>query len=215
MRLELGTPVRCTDGHFGELRDAVIDPRAKRVTHLVIGPHHNPSATRLVPIELADGGAEQEIALHCSLMEANAFDSAQDFAYLRLDELPVEDPNWDIGIENVLAMPYYQAGDPVGSAYAYSDKVAVSYDRVPKGDVEIRHSSPVTSSDGHVVGHVGGFVVDDDDEQITHLMLEQRHLWRRRRVSIPMSSVTKVETDSVEVHMTKRQLKALPSMRRQ
>jgi hypothetical protein len=30
-----------------------------------------------------------------------------------------------------------------------------------------------------------------------------------------MSAVTKVETDSVKVRMTKRQLKALPSMRRQ
>jgi sporulation protein YlmC with PRC-barrel domain len=214
MRLELGTPARCTDGHFGELRDAVIDPRAKRVTHLVIGPHHKPDATRLVPIELADVGADREIVLHCSLEEAKAFDSAQDFAYVRLDELPVEDPDWDIGIENVLAIPYYQPGEPMDSAYAYSDKVAVSYDRVPKGEVEIRRSSPVTTCDGHVVGHVEGFVVDDDD-QIAHLVLEQRHLWRRRRVSVPMSAVTKVETDSVKVRMTKRQLKALPSMRRQ
>lgn len=214
MRLELGTPVRCTDGRFGELRDVVIDPHAKRVTHLVIAHRHKSGATRLVPIELADGAGGREVVLRCSLEEANALDSPQDFAYLRSDELPVEDPNWDVGVENVLAMPYYQAAEPMDYAYAYNDKLAVSYDRIPKGEVEIRRSSPVTSCDGHVAGHVEGFVVDSDD-QISHLVLQQRHLWRRRRVSVPMSAVTKVETDSVNVRMTSRELKALPTMRRQ
>jgi hypothetical protein len=32
-------------------------------------------------------------------------------AYLRLDGFPVDDPDWDIGIEEVLALPYYPSYD--------------------------------------------------------------------------------------------------------
>ncbi len=39
MRLDLGSPVRCTDDAFGELADVVIDPETRRVTHLVVQPH--------------------------------------------------------------------------------------------------------------------------------------------------------------------------------
>ena len=38
MRLELGSPVNCTDGPFGELADVVVDPTKRRVTHLVVDP---------------------------------------------------------------------------------------------------------------------------------------------------------------------------------
>ena len=40
MRLELGGSVRCEDDLLGELADVVIDPTTKRVTHLVVEPHH-------------------------------------------------------------------------------------------------------------------------------------------------------------------------------
>ena len=48
--------------------------------------------------------------------------------------------------------------------------------------------------------------------QITHLLLERGHLWRRREVAIPMEAITKVETDSVTVGLTTRELGQLPSV---
>ena len=60
MRLDIGTTVRCSDTALGELADIVIDPTTRRVTHLVVEPHHGIYARRLVPIALVrprDGGA--------------------------------------------------------------------------------------------------------------------------------------------------------------
>ena len=43
------------------------------------------------------------------------------------------------------------------------------------------------SADGHYVGEVDGFLVDDD--HITHFVLERGHLWGRREVTIPINLV--------------------------
>jgi sporulation protein YlmC with PRC-barrel domain len=212
MRLELGTPVRCTDDTFGELADVVIDPISKRLTHLVVRPRHQEGeAPRLVPVELAEGGEEEsEISLRCTVDEVNRLEPVQEFAYLRLDEFPVEDPNWDVGVQDVLAMPYYE-GDPLGLP-SYNTNVGMTYDRVPKGEVEIRRSSAVTSADGHGLGEVDGFLVDGEG-QITHFILERGHLWGRREVTIPIGAVAKVETDAVTLTLSKDEVGALPSVR--
>ena len=103
MRLELGTPVRCTDKAYGELADVVIDPLSKRVTHLVVRPtNQEVLETRLVPIELADGGDERsEISLRCSVDEVNALEPVQEYAYLRLGAPELSDPDWDVGVKDV------------------------------------------------------------------------------------------------------------------
>jgi hypothetical protein len=75
------------------------------------------------------------------------------------------------------------------------------YDRVPKGEVEIRGASGVYSAEGHHLGHVDGFLVDRD-EHITHLVLEREHLSGRRDVTIPIGAVAKVETDDVTLSLT-------------
>jgi hypothetical protein len=212
MRLELGTPVRCTDDTFGELADVVIDPISKRLTHLVVRPRHQEGeAPRLVPVELAEGGEEEsEISLRCTVDEVNRLEPVQEFAYLRLGEFPVEDPNWDLGVQDVLALPYYE-GDPLGLP-SYNTNVGMTYDRVPKGEVEIRRSSAVTSADGHGLGEVDGFLVDGEG-QITHFILERGHLWGRREVTIPIGAVATVETDAVTLSLSKDEVGALPSVR--
>jgi sporulation protein YlmC with PRC-barrel domain len=212
MRLELGKPVRCTDGVVGELADIVIDPIEKRVTHLVVRRHEGNDA-RLVPIELAraDEGSH-EISLTCTTGDVHALPNVQDFAYLRLGEAPTGDPNWDIGVQDVLALPYYTStgfGEPIGPI---DQNVGVKYDRVPKGEVEVRRASSVVSSDGHYVGEVDGFLVDDE-EHITHFVLERGHLWGRREVTVPIGAVAKVESDTVTVDLSKDELGALPSHR--
>jgi hypothetical protein len=83
------------------------------------------------------------------------------------------------------------------------------YDRVPKGEVEIRRATAVTSSDEHQLGDVDGFVVDASD-QITHLVLERGHPWDGREIAIPIGAVARVETDEVRLSLTREEVNALP-----
>src|SRR5512133_863921 len=133
MRLELGTPVHCTDELFGALADVVIDPVSKRLTHLVVSIHGRPGPARLVPMEMVSTDPEERLCIGCTVGEAARLEAVQDFAYLRMGDFPVSDPKWDVGVENVLAMPYYPMSDMSGNALAYDDHVSVSFDRVPKG----------------------------------------------------------------------------------
>ena len=214
MRLEIGNRVRCTDGVYGELADIVIDPLEKRVTQLVVKPEHSEGEARLVPIQLAKSGDDEqrEIELECTLDEAQGFESVHEAAFLRLGESPAEDPDWDVGVEDVLAMPYY-AGLDVGPYSGELDSnVTMYYDRVPKGQVEVRRASAVISADDHSLGEVDGFVVDAD-EHITHLVLERGHLWGRKEITIPIGAVAKVESDVVYVALSKDEVGDLPAVR--
>ena len=216
MRLELGSPVNCTDGPFGELADIVIDPTKRTVTHLVVEPHHDHGQARLAPIELASAqdGQPPAVTLRCSIEEADRLELVQEYAYLRIGEVPDKDPKWDIGVESVLAHPYYGGGSAIGYETVppdYDPHVSITYDRIPKGEVEIRRASEVTSADGHHLGHVDGFVVADDDA-ITHFVLERGHLWGRREVTIPINAVGHVHTDAVTLTLTKDEVGDLPSV---
>jgi sporulation protein YlmC with PRC-barrel domain len=214
MRLEIGNRVRCTDGVYGELADIVIDPLEKRVTHLVVQPERGEGEARLVPIELAKGrdDEQREIELECTLDEAQGFESVHESAYLRLGAIPAEDPDWDVGVQDVLAMPYYPGLDVAAYPGGLDSHVTMSYDRVPKGEVEVRRASAVISADGHSVGEVDGFVVDAD-EHITHFVLERGHLWGRKEVTIPIGAVARVESDAVHVALSKDEVGALPAVR--
>jgi sporulation protein YlmC with PRC-barrel domain len=214
MRLELGIPVRCSDAAYGEVADVVIDPTRRRVTHVVVRPEHqDATANRLVPVDVIDAAAsERDLVLRCSVADVNALDTVQEVAFLRLGDVPASDPDWDVGVSDVLATPYYEGtgfGDYVGD---YGANDALTYDRVPKGDVEVRRASPVYSSDEHHLGHVDGLVVDGDD-QITHVVLERGHLWGKRDVTIPIGSVAKVENDQVTLDLSKDEVGDLPSVR--
>ena len=209
MRLDLESRVDCTDETFGKLVDVVIDPTSRRVTHLVVEPDRDPWLARLVPIELAEGNyhASRVVALHATVEDVRALPPVHEVSYLRLDGFPVDDPDWDVGIEEVLALPYYSAYTIEPEAVDY----AVTYDRIPKREVEIRRSSAVDSSDGHRLGHVEGFLVDGE-ESITHLVLERGHPWERREVAVPIGAVARVETDAVTLRLGKDEAAALPTV---
>ena len=151
--------------------------------------------------------------LDCSLDEAAELEHAEEMAYLRLGEFPVEDPRYDVTVTEMLALPYYEGIDmPSAGLYGYKQGVEVRYERVPKGEVEVRRSSPVTSSDDHHLGHVEGLVVDDE-QHITHFVLEHGHLWGKRDVTIPIGAVERVEADAVFLALTKDEVGGLGEVR--
>ena len=215
MRLDLGCSVRCSDGDFGEVADVVVDPTTRRVTHLVVQPHDRDEDALLVPVERARAGEAKDagITLDFTVAEAGRLEQIREAAYLRLGEFPVEDPDWDVGVQDLLAMPYYQELGGFGEVTVdYDPHVTVRYDRIPKGAVELRRSSPVRSSDGHHLGHVDGFVVDGE-EHITHIVLERGHLWGKREIAIPIGAIAATETDSAVLNLTKDEVGKIRGIR--
>ena len=138
-----------------------------------------------MPVERAQAGetSDATISLDCTVAQMNEFERVRESAYLRLGEVPVEDPDWDVGIDEPLAPPSLHGRWTFGTGGVdFDPHVTLSYDRIPMGEVEIRRASSVTSADGHHLGHVDGFVLDSE-QQIAHLVLEHGHLWGRRRSS--------------------------------
>lgn len=204
MRLDLDSRVVCADGEFGEFADVVIDPSTPRVTHLVVQHYGRHDSAWLMPINRAQAReAERDptIVLDCSVAEVSAQKTLERSAYLPLGQRPEDDPDSDVGIERAFELPpnYSLGVNALDSGVGPMDSdphVTVLYDRIPKGTVEIRRVSEVTSSDGHHLGHVVGLVIDER-AQIALLVLEHGHLWAKRQISVPIGSIDRIESDEV------------------
>ena len=207
MRLDLDGPVTCVDGAFGELSDIIIDPGSLRVTHLVVAPPEHHHLARLMPIGRARGGsrANAGVVLDCTLAEINELQPIHRSDYVRLSDRPAPDADSDIGIEDGAMLPPTESLGASGLGYEGLEPdpyLAFSFDRIPKGTVEIRRRSEVSSADGHHLGHVAGFVLDDSD-QIARLVLEHRHLWSKRELEVGSGSIDRIQTDEVVLTLSK------------
>ena len=208
MRLELGRSVELTEGAAQQLADVVIDSGSKRVTHLVVQPRDHGEEARLVPVGLAEepgGGAE--LSLRCSAKDLERFDLVHEFELLHAGERPKEDPKWDVGVEDIVVTPTYAptAFGEYAGAGAGDSEVSISYDRVPKGEIELRRASSVYSSDGHHLGSLEGVVVGDND-RLTELFFQRGHLWWKREVAVPAEAISKFESDMVKLSLKKDEL---------
>jgi sporulation protein YlmC with PRC-barrel domain len=199
----IGAGVSCTDGACGEVARVVIDPLARAVTHLVVEPGHRHGPGRLVPIGLADATAGG-IRLRCTLAEFAKLDPAEETQFLPgTPGHPGYDP------EQVAYWPYYDLGagpDPTGGIVDIPQPV--TYDTVPLDEVEVRRGQHVHATDG-TIGKVQGLIIDRRSHHVTHVLLQEGHLWGRKDVAIPISAVTDVG-DGIRLNITRQQIQDLP-----
>ena len=185
----MGAMASCVDGLGGTVSRVIIDPATETVTHLVIQPKHQLGMGRLVPLDLVDTTAG-DIRLRCTVEEFGQLEPAQEA------EL-VDDVTGGLGVGGLAA--------PVGVTSAMP---VILEDVVPLGEAEVDRGEPVHALDGEI-GRVQGFLVDADDHRVTHVLLEEGHLWGRKKVSIPVSAVTGVE-NGIRLSLTKKQVEDLP-----
>jgi sporulation protein YlmC with PRC-barrel domain len=214
MYLRLDAHLQTTDGLSGTLADVVLDPVKRSVTHVVVRAGDPDPAARLVPLQLVTGGAGSgdSLSMTCTAEQFEQLESIQGYAYLPVDERPAPDSEWDVGVEDVVMMPSYQGADLGVYTAEIDPNVGVTYDRVPKGEVEIRRSSVVASSDDHELGAVEAVVVENG--RITHVVVEKGHLWWHRAVSVPIESVATLETNAIGLSLAKAEFGKLPSKKR-
>jgi sporulation protein YlmC with PRC-barrel domain len=78
------------------------------------------------------------------------------------------------------------------------------------GEVEVRRGEHVHATDGPI-GQVQGLVIDPSDHHVTHVLLDEGHLWGKKRVAIPISAVKDVK-GGVRLNLTKDQVRDLPAV---
>ena len=74
----------------------------------------------------------------------------------------------------------------------------------------MRRNERVFATDGEI-GRVEGLVIDPRNHHVSHVLLQEGHLFGRREVTVPIGAitVTRVE-DSVQLNITKQQVASLP-----
>jgi len=87
-------------------------------------------------------------------------------------------------------------------------QTAIFEDVIPGGEAEVGPGDPVHAVDGEI-GRVQGFVVNSDDDRVTHVLLQEGHLWGRKEVAIPMSAVIRVD-EGIRLNLTRKQVGELP-----
>ena len=195
--LQLGRPVRCSDGPAGSLSDVVIDPAERRVSHLVVEAPNG--GARLVPAELLVQGQAPDgaVVLSCAVADVLNRPTIRSFSYVGLDAFPENDDRSDIGVEDMQVAPGFGAvefgdfGTELWSGYT------VTYDRIPPGSAELRRGSVAVSVDGEEIGTVDGFLLAG--ARLTHVVLQHTRLSDTGAAAIPIDSVAAIGTDRVTV----------------
>ena len=211
----IGADVSCSDGPVGKVNRVVVDPVARALTHLVVEPGFRQGPSRLVPLDLVvSGGGGGEIRLSCTRAEFENLEPAEETKFI-----PRTTSFGSFGAGDVLSWPYYGAGgagdlDGVGGAGGMGAEDGspvsrkITYDTVPVGEVGVRRGQPVLATDG-AIGKVQGLVIHPDTGHVTHVLLQEGHLWGRKDVAIPIKAVTRTD-DGITLSMTKEQVKDLP-----
>jgi sporulation protein YlmC with PRC-barrel domain len=206
----IGAHASCADGDCGEVTRVVVDPLARVVTHLVVEPRHRRGVGRLVPLDLVEVKAG-DVRLGCTIAEFDKLDPAEETRFL-----PGYNGYGGYAAGQVSAWPYYGLGmgnigfGGMGNLYMGNATQPVTTDTVPAGDVDVRRDEQVHASDGDI-GRVQGLVIDPRTHHVTHVLLQEGHLFGRKEVAIPIGAVTRIDT-GIGLDLTKQQVKDLPSV---
>ena len=224
----IGSEVVCSDGACGQLLRVVVNPVARALTHLVVEHSFQQGTGRLVPIDLVESAAH-EVRLRCSVAEFEALEEAEEKHLVQ--GAPGQ---WGYGQGQMLSLPYFALGmgmrgmggmgmggmggmgmggmgdmgmRGMGMGMGMGPQTTIE-DRVPEGEVEVRRGEHVHATDG-AIGQIHGFVIDPTDHQVTHILLDEGHLWGKKKVAIPITAVRDLN-DGVRLTLTKREVGDLP-----
>jgi sporulation protein YlmC with PRC-barrel domain len=195
MDIPVGAEVFCTDGFCGRSTRVVLKPKCEEVTHLVVKEKESPRKEILIPVTAVTATTPDSINLSYTRGKLANLQPFIETEYVEVD------------------IPRYAGGAYSVEPYGYREPetLVVKHEAVPEGELALRRGVRVEATDGQV-GRVDEFLIDPEDDHITHLVLRKGHLWGQRDVNIPVSEIERIEKDGVYLKIPKRKIEALPTI---
>jgi sporulation protein YlmC with PRC-barrel domain len=195
MDIPINAEIYCADGPCGRSTYVVIDPATRQVTHVVVKEDGFPFAERLVPLDRVIDSTPTSIQLRSACDELSDMERFIETEYLEGSE-----PFFGYTTEEYMLWPYFAP-----------EMIVTQRQRLPPGELAIHRGAAVHAADGRV-GQVDEFLIDPQDEHITHLILREGHLWGKKDVTIPVSEIERIADNAVYLKLDKRTIEALPAV---
>lgn len=198
MDIPINVDVLCAGKPCGRSTYLIINPVNEQITHLVVAEKAFPNIERLVPVDKILESTPESIQLRCNQTDLSDMDTFDETDFIKAGQLEVSLP---------YSVPYEVW------PYAMYDAMPVPFEHehIPAGEIAIRRGTPVEATDGDV-GKVDEFLVDPENDVITHLVLREGHLWGKKDVTIPVSEIDKISEEAVYLKLDQEAIEKLPTV---
>ncbi|MGD8585425.1 MAG: PRC-barrel domain-containing protein [Chloroflexota bacterium] len=207
MDIPLDAEVLCSDGSCGRSTAIIINPISREVTHIAVATHEMLHSEYLVPVTLIMESQPNQIKLRCRRNELATLDPFHRVRFVSLDDLDESDKaSTDVPeaqLSSAWLWPYITAEGGYGTY--------VNVEQIPHSELAIHRGAQVEATDGHI-GQVDEFIINPENDQITHLVLREGHLWGKKDIMVPISEIERVGTDVVYLKLDKDAIERLPGM---
>lgn len=186
IHIGLDTAVFCSGKISGTSHNLIIHQHPLQLTHLVIFVNNS---ERITPVSMVTELSEAGIYLDPSKNELSNLPS---FTQTHFAEITM--PDYDFAEFNYTYPP--SRGEQTWMSIP-----VVSYN-TPSGGFAISRQTQIEAKNGHI-GQFKKLVVNPDTYQITHLVFQRGHLWERKLITVPASSIDRAEGETIYLNLNR------------
>jgi uncharacterized protein YrrD len=204
--IPLDAKIVCVDGEYGKSSHIIIEQNTQKVTHFVVEVSNLLESHKyLVSIERVVRTTPKSVALDCTKKELAVMPSFTEMQFFN----PVTYKYEALKDFSEEAMAYRNSylmwSDPSLDADMSADifSMPIEAELIPTGEMAVRKGAWVEATDGHI-GRVEEFLVDPSDRHITHLVLEEGHLWHKKVLTLPLSEILYMNEDYIYLKLDKQ-----------
>lgn len=200
----------------GRITHVVLDPKTKKVTHIVVRQGIIFKEDKLVPIDLFESSCPEGVILREGIGDLHGLTKFEEERYVPVDITQDVEAAKLAGM--VGAVYPYPPSDPVRYAQQTEKRpqppvhrfVRDTKQNIPLGEIALKEGARVVSADDVHVGNIESVLVDLQTDYVTEFVVSKHVLLAKTRKLVPVSWVESVYEDTVYLNVEAMAVKALP-----
>jgi uncharacterized protein YrrD len=197
----------------GHVERVVLDPRTKKITHLVIRQGLIFSKDKVVPVDLIATAMKDSITLRADVEYLANLPDFEEEAFVIVDKdeygptggMPFED--------RPLPLYYYASGvDAMHERYPQQRVETEADQNIPAGTVALDEGAAVFSADGEHVGDIERIFTFPGTDRVARFLISDGFLLKQKK-TIPATWITRLGEGEVHLTVKSHLLDILPPYR--
>jgi sporulation protein YlmC with PRC-barrel domain len=189
--------VYCSDGDAGLCTFIIANPVNQQITHLVVKSNWPPFQETLVPVNQVEETTPDRIRLKCTRDDLNQMKPFELNEYFRTERT------------DYLTWPYVLP--PQGMVpEVMMTHIPLKLQNIPNDELAFRRGMQVEATDGYI-GQIDELLINSNNMQVTHLVLNERLVLKHREITIPVSQIDRVNEDTIYLKLNRKSVEELPT----